>query len=179
MYVLYSVMVKIPQEMLYVQLSQPTDKLKFSDAALRIPGDNVFTNDPYLVDVKSDIAEIQRRFLDKFDPSAEPPMTFRNRTQKGSLDDVNPSDLIDILEFGIEVGLSNSQGDKLIALIKRLFGRRKMNIQLRNEYESMKRSLSTNVTAPMHVSNTTVCLSATRRIFWRYGSCNRSGIESH
>jgi len=126
-----------------------TDKLKFSEAALRILGDNVLTNDPYLVDVKSDIAEIQRRVLDKFDPTAEPPLTFRNRTQKGSLDDVNPSDLIDILEFGIEVGLSNSQGDKLIALIKRLFGRRKINIQLRNEYESMKRSLSTNVTAPM------------------------------
>ena len=59
--------------------------------------------------------------MDKFDPSAEPPIMFRNNTQKGTLDDVNPSDLIDILEFGIEVGLSNSQGDKLITLIKRLF----------------------------------------------------------
>ena len=125
------------------------EQLKFSATALGVLGDNVLTNDPYLVEVKSDIAEIQRQFLDKFDPSAEPPITFRNNTEKGTLDDVNPSDLIDILEFGIEVGLSNSQGDKLITLIKRLFARRNIPIQLRNEYESMKRSLSTNITTPM------------------------------
>ena len=41
--------------------------------------------------------------LRKFDPSVdEPPIKFRNRNHKGSVDDVNPSDLIDILEFGVE-----------------------------------------------------------------------------
>ena len=44
------------------------------------------------------------------------------------MDDVNPSDLIDILEFGVEVGLSNAQGDKLMTLIRRLFGRRGIKI---------------------------------------------------
>ena len=124
--------------------------LLFSQTARETLGEYVETNDPYVVDVKSDIADVQREFLRKFDPSTdEPPIKFRNRNHKGSVDDVNPSDLIDILEFGVEVGLSNAQGDKLITLIKRLFGRRNIPIQLRNEYESMKISLKTNVTTPM------------------------------
>ena len=127
-----------------------SEGLVFSKAARETLGENVETNDPYVVDVKSDIADVQREFLRKFDPLAdEPPIKFRNRNQKGALDDVEPSDLIDILEFGVEVGLSNAQGDKLITLIKRLFGRRNIPIQLRNEYESMKISLKTNVTTPM------------------------------
>ena len=127
-----------------------SEGLLFSEAAREALGEYVETNDPYVVDVKSDIADVQREFLRKFDPlTDEPPIKFRNRNQKGALNDVDPSDLIDILEFGIEVGLSNAQGDKLITLIKRLFGRRNIPIQLRNEYESMKLSLKTNVTAPM------------------------------
>ena len=96
-----------------------SEGLLFSEAAREALGEYVETNDPYVVDVKSDIADVQREFLRKFDPlTDEPPIKFRNRNQKGALNDVDPSDLIDILEFGIEVGLSNAQGDKLITLIK-------------------------------------------------------------
>ena len=80
-----------------------TEGLLFSQTARETLGEYVETNDPYVVDVKSDIADVQREFLRKFDPSAdEPPIKFRNRNHKGSVDDLNPSDLIDILEFGVE-----------------------------------------------------------------------------
>ena len=63
----------------------------FSQTARETLGEYVETNDPYVVDVKSDIADVQREFLRKFDSSAdEPPIKFRNRNQKGSVDDVNP-----------------------------------------------------------------------------------------
>ena len=68
-----------------------TEGLLFSQTARETLGEYVETNDPYVVDVKSDIADVQREFLRKFDSSAdEPPIKFRNRNQKGSVDDVNP-----------------------------------------------------------------------------------------
>ena len=68
-----------------------TEGLLFSQTARETLGEYAETNDPYVVDVKSDIADVQREFLRKFDSSAdEPPIKFRNRNQKGSVDDVNP-----------------------------------------------------------------------------------------
>jgi len=77
--------------MVYIAPAVTSEGIVFSKAALTTLEENVQTKDPYVVDVKSDIAEVQWQFLSKFKTSADkPPIIFRNRNQKESMHNVNP-----------------------------------------------------------------------------------------
>jgi len=83
------------------------------------------------------VLEIQSNFLEVFSVAADddgPLMKFRNLSKSV----VDWKDLIELYEFGISVGLSDREGNILLALFNEILARHDSNIQLRKSWRDIR-----------------------------------------
>jgi hypothetical protein len=83
------------------------------------------------------VLEIQSNFLEVFSVAADddgPLMKFRNLSKSV----VDWKDLIELYEFGISVGLSDREGNILLALFNEILARHDSHIQLRKSWRDIR-----------------------------------------
>ena len=112
---------------IHILKAMATNELKGEDINVIHPSEYIF--------------EIQSKFLNLYEKESVvhgESMKFRNMGNVEGKEDVKAEDLMDLLKFGLNVGLSDANGDELLATLDRILDRHKSPIQLRKTWKSLR-----------------------------------------